>query len=556
MIVEPGPTHIPKEMRCGRTIRRHGHPGRRGLADVADTGFETGFVRMAGLALCSPARNPPDFTARHGVTGLKTVDLIGSTCASVALHATRDPASVAIVHRGVAVTYRLLASQILSVMDELTDAGLDCVRTLGVEAPDRYLHLLIVLAAEALGITTISLQPSELPPSASLGLLCDRMLVSHPPADPVKAFMMTPDWVSRVFRRAEDGGPRERLQRPVSPDAVLRLMKSSGTTGVPKVMGMTHALLQRQIDKLLRHVAVPITAHPDFLCLYNFSPRATYTRCALTLQRGGTIRFSGADVLWENIVAGIGNYVLFTSGDLERFIRAIPYGRGPFNIHIDVMGGSVSPRLRQETRDKITGDFQVNYSSNETHHISRVGDDEVGTLYDDVQVRIVDDRGKRVPLGQSGSIQVKTGTMIDGYVGDAALDQAAFIDGWYHTNDFGYQPSRRTLIVIGRSDDMLNLGGVKIAPGPIEADLRTIDGVSDALVTALDDQLVTSVMLVAIELQPGADRARVATLIRELLRGHVAYAELLLLSELPRTDTGKIQRATVKDLYRQQALAL
>ena len=103
---------------------------------------------------------------------------------------------------------------------------------------------------------------------------------------------------------------------------------------------------------------------------------------------------------------------------------------------------------------------------------------------------------------------------------------------------------------------MLNLGGVKIAPGPIEADLRTIDGVSDALVTALDDQLVTSVMLVAIELQPGADRARVATLIRELLRGHVAYAELLLLSELPRTDTGKIQRATVKDLYRQQALAL
>jgi acyl-coenzyme A synthetase/AMP-(fatty) acid ligase len=487
---------------------------------------------------------------------LQSVVLTESTCGCLASHAARQPMAIAVVHGGVGITYRVLANHVLAAIGELSAAGLDRPGILGVEVPDRYVHLLILLAAEALGIPTISLLPSELEPPADLGRLCDRLIISRPIADPAKAVVLTPDWVASVFAQSEDDRPLDGLRQRGPPDALLRLMKTSGTTGAPKVMGMSSGLLQRQISKLLRHAPAPVTSHPDFLCLYNFSVRAAYTRSMLALQLAGTIRFSGADVLWDTITAGIGNYVLFTSGDLERFVRAAPYNRGPFAIHIDVMGGAVSPRLRQEMREKLTSDFQVNYSSNETHHISLVGDDDVGTLYDDVRVRIVDDHGKPVKPGQPGVIRVKTATMIDGYFGAPELDNAAFIDGWYHTNDFGYQPSGRTLVVLGRADDMLNLGGVKVAPAPIEHQLRSIEGVHDALVTSLDDNLETNLMLVAIALLPNADRRQISTRSTAVIRRYVPHFQLLLLSALPRTESGKIRREAVKDLYRGLAVTL
>lgn len=473
------------------------------------------------------------------------------TCRWIATHVRERPDAIAIVHRGVHLTWRAFAGHVLGVMADLGALGMRSGQTLGIEVDDRYLHLLLILAGEGLGLTTISLDAGQISPPDDLGRLCDRIAVSRAPvAHAGKAWLITPDWAVRALTRDADGLALERLERDQPGDAVLRLMTTSGTTGRPKVMGMTQALLQAHIRVLLLPVAEAVAAHPVFLCLYRFTVRAAHTRTMLTLQRGGTVHLTGRDVVWDLIAGGTGNYLFLVSGDLERIVRAAPEGVGPLDVHIDVAGGAVPDGLREETFRKVSTHLVTTYATNETHSVTRVGAGGVGRLFPGARVQIVDDAGKAVRLGDTGHIRVRTTTMIAGYVDAPELNRTAFVDGWYDTSDIGYQPDSETLVVLGRADDMLNIGGVKIMPGPIEARLRGVEGVRDALVTDLDGQFSTREALVAIEMAPGVDAALLRQRVDPIVGSSIGSYRLVMLPVLPRTESGKIRREAVRDLCR------
>ena len=487
---------------------------------------------------------------------------LGAPCGSVgqalAHYARRRPTSVAVAHRDGCVTYRSLAAHVLAVMDDLTTRGIRSGQVLGVETADRTVHLLILLAAEAMGVTTMSLTPSELGPPANLDRLCDRIIVSQPhvAAGPDRRLVMPADWIASIMARPLIDGRLDELGREPEPEGLVRLIKSSGTTGAPKVMGMTHRVQQRVVHKYQVHIPAWARSPLNYLCLYHFTVRASHVRALLTLQLGGTIHLTGADAVWDLIASGTGNYAVLLTGDLERLVRTAPHGRGPFALYLDVIGAAVPPRLRQETRAKLTEDIVVTYSSNEVNRISVVDDDNIGTLFPDVRIRIVDEQGRRVKLGQPGLIRIKTDTMTAGYLNAPELTRAVFVDGWFHTSDVGFQPAKGKLVVLGREDDMLNIGGLKIAPGPIEQTLKAIDGISDVLVTSIDDHLETRIMLVAIETAPGADAAYVTHMAKPVIQSQVTYFQLVVLSAFPRTETGKVRREAVKDLYRRHAQSL
>jgi acyl-CoA synthetase (AMP-forming)/AMP-acid ligase II len=465
------------------------------------------------------------------------------------LHARRSPTAVAVANGD---TYRSLALNVLRIMDALGAAGIHGGQVVGVETSDRYLHLLILLAAEALAVTTISLERAELEPPVDLGRLCDRVMVSAPVAslDPAKTLDMTLDWIVYALSRPMTDARLADLERPLAPGTLVRLIRSSGTTGLPKVMRVTHRVRQHVVQMNLIVLAPRIARHPNYLCLYNFTIRAAHTRALVTLRLGGTIHLVGGDDLWDAILAGKGNYALFVTGDLERFVRSAPRGRGPFDLHIGVMGSAVSRRLRREIRANITDLVEFSYSCNEVHRISLVDDDNVGTLFPGVHVKIVGQYGEPVPLGSQGRICVKNDTMVDGYADAPELTRATFIDGWFHTDDAGFQPSEGKLVVLGRLDDMLNAGGIKLAPGPIEERLRTLDGIRDALVTAVDDGLETGTVLVAIETGLAEADVHLLDLIAPIVREYATRFESIALPVFPRTETGKIRRDEIKKLYR------
>jgi acyl-coenzyme A synthetase/AMP-(fatty) acid ligase len=478
-----------------------------------------------------------------------------TTCQRLALHARRQPEALAIVNGRYRSTYVDLAMNVLRIMEALTSDGIQARQIVGVDIAERHVHLQVLLACEALGATTISLAAAELDPPADLGRLCDRILVAGaaPRNQADKVLPITNDWLTHVLACPMDPRRLDALDHPSAPDAMVRLIKSSGTTGMPKVMGMTYRVQQRTLQKNLLHAAAQIGPHPVFLCFYNFSVRGSHSRTLLTLQLGGTVHFIGVSTAWDAIVAGIGTFALFIAGDLERFVRAVPANSSPADLHVDVIGSAISARLRQETREKLTRNLLVTYGTNEVHHISVVDANNVGTLFDDVRVMIADGAGMPLPFGQQGLICLKTETMTDGYIDAPDLTRATFVDGWYHTGDLGYQPSQETLVVLGRSDEMLNIGGVKIAPGPIEERLKTIDGVLDAVILGIADHLETNGLLVAVETEVGAGPTDLATRIASIITAYVMAYQVLNFSAFPRTESGKVRREAVHEAYRRAA---
>ena len=249
------------------------------------------------------------------------------------------------------------------------------------------------------------------------------------------------------------------------------------------------------------------------------------------------------------IAAGAVDYALFVTGDLERFVLDPRLNGGPFAVTVDVIGAAISSRLRNRIARTVTERIIVTYGTNEVHHISVVDGNNVGTLFPGVRVMIVDDHGQPVPPGETGLIRIRSDTMTDGYLGAPALTAAAFLDGWYHTNDIGFQPSPGTLVVMGRADDMLNVGGMKVPPGPVVEQIRTIDGVLDAMVTSVVNARGIEVLLVAVETGLGGDRSGLEAAINPIIQRYASRYVLLPLPAFPRTETRKIRQDAVRAAY-------
>ena len=200
-----------------------------------------------------------------------------STCQWLASHVRQRPDAVAISDGQTIYTYCSLANHVVQILDEfLVAIGVRRDQVVGVETDDQFLHLLLLLACEALGSATMSLQPFEFGPALNLGRLCDRILASQPVTgeDGAKTFVMTSDWVTQTLATPVGDHRLEALERQPDPNGIVRLTKSSGTTGQPKIMAMTHRLQEQTIEGSLLITSPKVGPLANFLCLYRLFSRS------------------------------------------------------------------------------------------------------------------------------------------------------------------------------------------------------------------------------------------------------------------------------------------
>jgi acyl-coenzyme A synthetase/AMP-(fatty) acid ligase len=204
--------------------------------------------------------------------------------------------------------------------------------------------------------------------------------------------------------------------------------------------------------------------------------------------------------------------------------------------------------LRQQVRERLNANMLNQYASNEIYSIAQMDDDNVGTLYSGVEVRILDDNNKAVPPGQLGRIRVRSETMVHEYFRDPTLTEACFIDGWFQTTDIGHMPAADKLIVAGRADDILNVGGIKVPPAPIEERIRLIEGVNDAAVLSVENDNGVGMLLVAIETADPASFNQDEQ-ISAIIMPYKRPFDLMAMPAFPRTDTAKVKRHEIAAEY-------
>ena len=411
---------------------------------------------------------------------------------------------------------------------------------------DTYLQYAVLAALARLGVTTSPYNDDR----ADLRLL-DHDEPAGPDAPPAQR--LGRDWQAAVL--AAEHRPLPMLLP--DPLAVGRVMLSSGTTRAPRRVALTWRRIDVGNFATLRTYCagkvgtwIPITGVDSMM---GFSMAVGAWCVGASLANALPMADMGA---WlEALPPGM---ISLTPNHLRQLLAALPADFRPRPDWRIVVGGSMLPAaVAREARLRLTPDIRILYGSTESGMTGVGYAADVETAPGQIGVtpagnicEIVDDEGRPLPDGESGEMRVRGPRMIWGYVGDEAATAERFRDGWFYTGDIGRRlpadhPLPGRLVVEGRADDRMNLGGVKFMPNVLEEAAAECPGVLDAAAFAAPDNKGFDQCWLAVVTQPGFDRDSLATHLaryRGLPPNRFAWTDAI-----PRNAMGKVERNKLRD---------
>ncbi len=178
----------------------------------------------------------------------------------------------------------------------------------------------------------------------------------------------------------------------------------------------------------------------------------------------------------------------------------------------------------------------------------------VGRIHPHLEVKLIDEAGETVPVGQRGEICTRGYSVMTGYWGDETATSKSIRDGWMLTGDLGVFDELGFCSIVGRVKDMIIRGGENIFPREIEEFLIRHPEVSEAQVFGVPDEKLGEVVCAWIIGKPGCTLA--AEDVQEFCKGQIAHYKVpmhvRMVTELPMTITGKPQKFVMSE--RMQAM--
>jgi acyl-CoA synthetase (AMP-forming)/AMP-acid ligase II len=419
-----------------------------------------------------------------------------------------------------------------------------------VSIADQIFHVATLLALARLGMASVSTRSAARPPLLVDGFITDKTL----PAGVVDRLILADmSWTEG------DGIPVD--APPVRPDDLCRVILTSGTTGQPKGVPISHRLLA---DRISRHTTVFGARVADCRRIYSDMPITTslgFQFLLATLWRGGTYFLPGDS--FESTLTVMEQYrtqcVLAPPSGLElllKWFEVTPAYQS--NLQVVISGGDLlSQTLSRRVRARMCSHLVSAYGSTEAsitatapaHEIDRVPG-AVGYLTPGMRAQIVDRDGVVQPPGCEGLLRIRSEFAVDHYLGETSGSERVFRDGWFQPGDFATLDAEGLLIITGRDKNVLSIGGDKISPEVIEGVVGAFPGIAEVAVTSLPNA-VGNQELVAVIVSNGEidldalGRHCAAQLSSQFVPTHFATTD-----RLPRNDMGKIDRRQLGERLR------
>ena len=385
----------------------------------------------------------------------------------------------------------------------------------------------------------------------------------------------------------------------VVPGDLAAIIYTSGTTGVAKGVPLTHGNFMFNIEALARggfvdtsdRAALPLPLHHAYPFMAGLMvpfacgstvilPRApTGPDVATALREAGATVMVGVPRLYEAMVEGIrgrlaGGVAGKLFGALWRVSASVSRNGGPRigkwlmwpvrrrfapRLKMIVSGGA---KLDEDAAWRLEGlGFQVltGYGLVETSSVTtynRYGEGRIGTEGKPVEgsgLRIADPDGEGI-----GEVQLSGPHVFSGYFGDSATTETVFTsDGWFRSGDLGRVEPDGSLVIAGRSKDVIVLsGGKNVGPEEVETALAASPLIAEAGVFERDGNLAALVVpdedaLRRAETQRLEDAIRIA--VTEAGAGLAPYkratAYRIVREPLPRTRLAKLRRFRLPELF-------
>ena len=288
-----------------------------------------------------------------------------------------------------------------------------------------------------------------------------------------------------------------------APDDLAWLFYTSGTTGKPKGVMITHANIQAMVLGYFANIdevyaadcalyAAPISHGAGLYCVQHVlkgarhcvPPSAGFEPAEILdlARRLDHVHMFAAPTMVKRLVDHARR-----AGETGRGIRTIVYGGGPMYLAdiidaVDVLG----PRFAQlygqgESPMCITGMTRA-MVADRAHPRWRERLASTGIAQACVEVRIADDDGRTLPVGETGEVLVRGASVMKGYWNNPDANAKTLRDGWLWTGDMGAVDEDGFLTLKDRSKDLIISGGTNIYPREVEEALLTHPAVSEVSV--------------------------------------------------------------------------
>lgn len=340
---------------------------------------------------------------------------------------------------------------------------------------------------------------------------------------------------------------------PCCEDDLAALMLTSGTTGAPRLVMVSHGNLIANTQAIIRsqHLGPDERAMLIMPIAYCFGASVLHTH----LYQGGGVVFDSRFIFPDKVLHAINTFGCTTFAGVPAVYRVLLRRSNLRTIPLKHLrrflqaGGALgSDSVRQMCEIVPTARFMVMYGQTEsTVRIScwdaNCASEKLGSAglpLDNLEIRITDSDGRPVRSGQAGEIQVRGPSVCQGYLDDPESTAHNFTDGWLRTHDYGLCDEDGYLWIKGRADGFIKMRGRRVSVSEIEEFVGTIPGVSECAAIPVQDE--ESGEAVALFIVPETGTVGASETVRCKLPPWWSCASVTSLNELPKTSTGKVAR--------------
>ncbi|TDD02793.1 long-chain-fatty-acid--CoA ligase [Saccharopolyspora terrae] len=487
-----------------------------------------------------------------------------------------SPEKIAISFRDRRITYRELDDRVTRLAHALRELGVGRGDRVALLSANHPAYLEALFASGLLGAIFVPLNARLTAPEVEFALRDSGASVLIHSQELTEVARAASGSATRVVMRdgdapADTAGYEDliasagtaRIDEPVSHDDPCFIMYTSGTTGRPKGVVLTHGNIVFSVMNAV--IDLDLTSDETALvCAPLFHTAALDFVALPTLLKGGNVvieeGFEPGPILRtlesERITYTFGVPTMFdalsshpdwTSTDLSAIRR------------VTVAAAPVPPRTLRTYAERGIKICQ-GYGLTETGPGALIlTPDDVerkrgtaGVPHFFTDVRVVDEEGRDVAPGERGEIQICGPNVMREYWNRPDATADAFTDGlWFRSGDVGLPDVDGFVTIVDRLKDMIISGGENVYPAEIEAVLLEMPGVTSCAVFGIPDEKWGEVGCAAVSLDDGhaLTHEQMVEYLGERLAKYKIPKSLLVLDEIPRNATGKIRKSELRRLH-------
>ena len=314
------------------------------------------------------------------------------------------------------------------------------------------------------------------------------------------------------------------------PDDIALVLHTSGTTGRPKAVPLTH----RNLTTTMNNIQATYELSPEdrtMLVMPLFHVHGLLAGFLAPLLSGGSVvvppRFSASE-FWEDFITHKANWYTAVPTIHQILLKNPPPSSIPKIRFIRSCSSPLSPKTFTELEKAFGAPVLEAYAMTEAAHQMTSNPLPPGKRYpgsvgigQGVEVKILDQEGKEVSQGSEAEICIRGENVTKGYLNNPEANRTSFTkEGFFRTGDQGKKDKDGYVIITGRIKELINKGGEKISPVELDNVIAHHPAVGEAVSFAIEDEMYGQDVAVAVVLK---DKQQVTEeQLKEYMRGKVA----------------------------------